>query len=146
MFLSVVEGSSLCTHMFGQVWAFGVHIIPDRKQKEMWSVITSSCWFVCLSVRMQVSVKSVHQKKQRREKIPWLEIKLAQWSEKYRAKIKTRCIFIFRQMFLHLGEVLVGKGSIKTYSFFHNMSDVPGLICMWIRSNECEGNGAYAMS
>lgn len=42
------------------------------------------------------------------------------------------------------GGGVIGEGSIKSYSFFHNMSDVPGLICMWIRSNECEGNGAYA--
>lgn len=29
--LSVVQGSSMLTHMFGQVWAFGVNIIPVKK-------------------------------------------------------------------------------------------------------------------
>lgn len=30
----MVQGQRICTHMFGQVWAFGVNIIPERTQNE----------------------------------------------------------------------------------------------------------------
>lgn len=70
-------------------------------------------------------------RKKIRGRIPLRGIKSEQWSEKYRmSQDKNKMHLSFLSDVPTCGGGVIGEGSIKSYSFFHNMSDVPGLICM----------------